>query len=109
MVPILSSCMPNALLATPLKLDSKGAGKHAWLLGGLNDEAFQQTNMVTYGCEVHHRCFHLFVTLTTICDYAYLLKDLIIVTSQKLGMLFGPGSGGWHPVAKKQEGRDIAA
>jgi len=41
--------MPNALLATPLKLDSKGAGKHAWLLGGLNDEAFQQTNMVTYG------------------------------------------------------------
>jgi len=34
--------MPNALLATPLKLDSKGAGKHAWLLGGLNDEAFSK-------------------------------------------------------------------
>ncbi len=61
--------------------------------------------MVTYGCVGDHRCFHLFVTLTPICDHAYLVKDLIIETSQKLGMPFEPGSGGWHQTAKNQEGR----
>ena len=32
-------------------LDSKDEGKHAWLLRGLDDEAFQPTCMVTYGCK----------------------------------------------------------
>ncbi|DBA91642.1 TPA: hypothetical protein ACH3X1_003248 [Trebouxia sp. C0004] len=33
------------------RLDSKGEDKRAWLLRRLNDQAFRQTCLVTYGCE----------------------------------------------------------
>ena len=63
MVPILSSHMSNALMATILKLDSKGAGKYAWLLRGLHDEAFHQTRMVKASSTRPHRSQACFFSL----------------------------------------------
>ncbi len=51
------------------KLDSKDEGKHAWLLQGRNDVAFQQTCMAAYGCEGDKKATDALIFLSPLQPY----------------------------------------